>query len=121
MISKKFIPCFGKVTVGQYQKYEEIKSSLPVCVAIATFWSRRHEKTVLSLYVCLNIYHMFEFCQEQHLLKNHMDKEHSPTNTTFLLNTVLLTSVDQIVQKLKHVHDSFQDCFTPDHVPNMVS
>lgn len=49
------------------------------------------------MYVCLNIYHMFEFCQEQHLLKNHMDKEHSPTNTTFLLNTVLLTSVDQIV------------------------
>lgn len=75
------------------------------------------KKTVFSLYACLNIYHMFEFRQEEHLLKNHMNKEHSPINTTFLLNTVLLTSVDQIVLKLKHVHDRFQDCFTPDHVP----
>lgn len=55
------------------------------------------KKTVLSLYACLNIYHVFEFRQEQHLLENHMNEDHSPTNTTFLLNTVLLTSVDQTV------------------------
>lgn len=55
-----------------------------------------------------------------------MNKDYSLTNTIFLLNTGDLSSPVDFSEsnhawKVKHVHNSFQDCFSPDCVPNVVS
>lgn len=71
MFSRNFIPFFEKAIVGLYQReYVEIESSLPVYVLQLLFFGAGDvKKSVFSLYACLNIYHMFEFRHEQHLLK----------------------------------------------------
>lgn len=95
---------------------KELFASL--CVAIAVFWSRRCEKSVFSLYACLNIYHMFEFRQEQHLLKLtwvRITARQIPFSClTQGIWAVLLTSVNQIMcRKLRMCITVFKIALVP--------